>query len=104
MNTNIDRIKQPTTHCNDGTSPLSEMDQLVRGERLLEIFWPDPAGQPSMAWLRKQVKAKQIPFVRRGRRVWYIPATVKAWFHLKETRPLLMLQHEHDAKNRADND
>jgi len=51
-----------------------------------------------MAWLRKQVKARQIPFVKRGRRVWYIPKTVKAWFDLKETKPLLMLQHEHDQK------
>jgi len=79
-------------------SPLSEMDQLVRGERILEMFWPETASRPSMAWLRKQVKARQIPFVKRGRRVWYIPKTVKAWFDLKETKPLLMLQHEHDQK------
>jgi len=49
-----------------------------------------------MAWLRKQVKARQIPFVKRGRRVWYVPKTVKAWFALKETKPIIMLQHEHD--------
>ena len=96
MNTNIENIEQPTSQCNDGANPLPEMERLVRGERLLEIFWPDPAGRPSMAWLRKQVKARQIPFVKRGRRVWYVPKTVKAWFALKETKPIIMLQHEHD--------
>lgn len=104
MNANIDQIKDPTPQSNEETGLLAEMDQLVRGERLLEIFWSDPAARPSMAWLRKQVKSRQIPFVKRGRRVWYIPRTVKAWFELKETKPLLMLQHEHDAKGRMAKD
>jgi hypothetical protein len=98
MNANDEQIKQLTTQCDERANPLSELDQLVRGERLLAIFWPDPAARPSMAWLRKQVKERQIPFVKRGRRVWYIPRTVKAWFELKQTKPIRMLQHEHDAK------
>jgi hypothetical protein len=99
MNANIEQSTQ-VTQCKSGrSSPLSEMDQLVRGERMLEIFWPDAASRPSMAWLRKQVKARQIPFLRRGRRVWYIPRTVKVWLELKETKPTLMLQHEHDVNS-----
>jgi hypothetical protein len=66
------------------------MDQLVDGIRLLNILFPDGRSRPSIKWLRKQVRSRQIPYVKKGRKVWYTPRTVKAWFDLKEIRPLRM--------------
>lgn len=71
-------------------SPLSELDQLVNGERLLTILFPDGNSRPSIKWLRKQVQSRQIPYVKKGRKIWYTPRTVKQWFDLKEVKPLRM--------------
>jgi hypothetical protein len=71
-------------------SPISELDQLVDGRRLLFILFPDGHSRPSIKWLRHQVHSRQIPYIKRGRKVWYTPRTVKAWFDLKEVKPLRM--------------
>lgn len=75
---------------NSQPSPLSEMDQLVDGKRLLTILFPDGHSRPSIKWLRTQVHRRQIPYVKKGRKVWYTPRNVKIWFEQKEIKPLLM--------------
>ena len=75
------------------TEPMvDKLDQLVDGPTLLTIVWPDGPSRPSLWWLRKQVHAKQIPFVKRGKLIFYIPRSVLAWFKQKEYRPLTMLK------------
>jgi len=68
------------------------MDQLVDGKRLLIILFPDGHSRPSLKWLRQQVHSRQIPYIKKGRKVWYTPRNVRAWFELKEVRPLRMQQ------------
>jgi len=70
--------------------PLSEMDQMVDGKRLLIILFPDGTSRPSSKWLRQQVQRRQIPYIKKGRKVWYIPSAVKAWFDLKQVKPIRM--------------
>jgi hypothetical protein len=77
--------------CSKHISPIEEMDQLVNGIRLLAILFPEGRSRPSIKWLRAQVRCRQIPYVKRGRKVWFIPRTVKAWFELKEVKPLRMI-------------
>jgi hypothetical protein len=66
------------------------MDQLVDGRRLLTILFPDGHSRPSIKWLRQQVRRRQIPYIKKGRKVWYTPRTVKEWFDLKAVKPLQM--------------
>jgi len=66
------------------------MEQLVDGRRLLAILFPDGHSRPSIKWLRQQVHRRQIPYIKRGRKVWYIPRMVKEWFDLKAVKPLRM--------------
>jgi len=40
--------------------------KLMTGEELLEELFTDEA-RPSMRWLRRQIRARNIPFVRTGR-------------------------------------
>ena len=56
---------------------LPEMDQLVRGPRLLEILWP-AGSRPSLRRLRKQQRLATIPFTKLGRNVWFCPRRVLA--------------------------
>jgi hypothetical protein len=56
---------------------LSPLDQLVSAPRLLEMLW-DKESRPCLRWLRAQQRQHAIPFVRRGRRVWFVPRAVLA--------------------------
>jgi hypothetical protein len=48
--------------------------QLLDGEELLsQLFKP----QPSKSWLRDQRRAKKIPFIRLGRKIFYDPDEVR---------------------------
>lgn len=67
-------------------SPLSELDQWVSAERLLEILW-DERSRPSLQWIRKETKRKMLPHIRRGRLIFYRPRSVMEWFNQRECRP-----------------
>ena len=68
------------------TSPLSELDQWVSAERLLEILW-DERSRPSLQWIRKETKRRMLPHLRRGRLIFYRPRSVLDWFNQRECRP-----------------
>ena len=68
------------------TSPLSELDQWVSAERLLEILW-DERSRPSLKWVRKETKRRMLPHLRRGRLIYYRPRSVLDWFNQRECRP-----------------
>lgn len=70
-------------------APLTELEQWVSGERLLEILW-DERSRPSLQWLRKETKRRMIPFTRRGRLIFYRPRSVIEWFNQRECRPASM--------------
>ena len=67
-------------------SPLSELDQWVSAERLLEILW-DEQSRPSLQWIRKETKRRMLPHIRRGRLIFYRPRSVMDWFNQRECRP-----------------
>jgi hypothetical protein len=66
--------------------PVSELDQWVSAERLLEILW-DEQSRPSLQWIRKETKRRMLPFIRRGRLIFYRPRSVMEWFNQRECRP-----------------
>jgi hypothetical protein len=70
-------------------SPLNEMEQLVTARRLLEILWADES-RPSLKWLRRQVKCRMIPYIKRGRLYFFRPSSVMEWFRQKECFPVSM--------------
>ena len=65
---------------------LAELDQFVNAARLLEIVW-EPDSRPSLQWLRMQQKNRTIPFIRRGRLVFFRPRDVIAFFSAKSFKP-----------------
>jgi len=65
------------------------LDQLAKGERLLEMIF-DEASRPSMQWLRKETAKRQMLFIKRGRFVFYRPRSVLEWFKQKEQLPASM--------------
>jgi hypothetical protein len=67
-------------------SPLSELDQWVSAERLLEILW-DEQSRPSLQWIRKETKRRMLPHIRRGRLIFYRPRSVMDWYAQRECRP-----------------
>lgn len=67
-------------------SPLSELEQWVSAERLLEIVW-DEQSRPSLQWIRKETKRRMLPHLRRGRLIFYRPSSVLEWFRQRESRP-----------------
>jgi hypothetical protein len=73
------------------SSPLSEFDQWVSAERLLEILW-DEQSRPSLQWIRKETKRRMLPHIRRGRLIFYRPRSVMEWFNQRECRPNSMKQ------------
>ena len=68
--------------------PLN-MDLLVKGPQLLKIVFAEES-RPSMQWLRAQVKARSIPYFKRGRLLFFRPRTVFEFFAQKEVRPSSM--------------
>ena len=73
-------------------SPLSELEQWVSGERLLEILW-DERSRPSIQWIRKETKRRMMPHIRRGHLIFYRPRSVMEWFSQRESRPASMKPH-----------
>jgi hypothetical protein len=82
---------QTAGHTLVGTTdtPMSELDKWVSGDRLLEILW-EPQSRPSIQWLRKETRRRMIPFVRRGRLIFYRPRSVIEWYEQRECRPASM--------------
>ncbi|HVU07822.1 MAG TPA: hypothetical protein VHG89_04685 [Verrucomicrobiae bacterium] len=50
--------------------------QLVDGRKLLEIIFPADC-RPTLRWLRERQKRREIPCVRLGRLVFFVPAQVR---------------------------
>lgn len=67
------------------------MEQLVNGKRLLEIVF-DESCRPPISWLRREVKRKAVPYIRRGRMFFFRPSSVTAWLRQKEVKPQTMRQ------------
>lgn len=81
------RIATPTSTLETTCAPpLSELDQWVSAERLLEILW-DEQSRPSLQWIRKETKRRMLPHIRRGRLIFYRPRSVMEWFSQRECRP-----------------
>ena len=76
----------PAPSVSTAPSPLSELDQLVSAERLLEILW-DEQSRPSLQWIRKETKRRMLPHIRRGRLIFYRPRSVMEWYSQRECRP-----------------
>lgn len=55
----------------------NEIKKLVGAKTLLERLWEEPE-RPSLRWLRMQTKARKIPYIRLGRRIWFDEDTVRA--------------------------
>jgi hypothetical protein len=70
-------------------SAPANLDSLVKGQRLLELLFEEES-RPSMQWLRAQVHAKAIPYIKRGRLFFFRPRTVIEWFSQRECRPAMM--------------
>ena len=54
--------------------------RLVRGERLLELIFPDEGSRPCTKWLHQQRTSRSIPYKRVGRLIFYDPDEVRAAF------------------------
>ncbi len=65
---------------------LDVLDRLVTAERLVELLW-DEESRPSLQWIRKQTKRRMLPYIRRGRLIFYRPRSVHAWLCQKECKP-----------------
>ena len=76
----------PHENPNSNQASFLDLDQLVNGMRLLEILW-DARSRPSLQWLRAQTKHRMIPFIRRGRFIFFRPRSVLDWYLQKEQRP-----------------
>ena len=61
-------------------SPLAS--RYVDAPTLLEILFEE-VSRPSLRWVRDQQKARTLPFVKIGRRVFFDPVLVKAHFDAK---------------------
>jgi hypothetical protein len=58
------------------TARIHALDQMVSGERLLEILW-DHSSRPSYRWLQYQCARRAIPFCKNGGRTWFVPRAVR---------------------------
>jgi hypothetical protein len=62
-----------------GQGSLTPVNQLVGADELLRKVWPEERSRPSLRWLRAQQKARAVPFVPVGRRVFFCVAHVLAY-------------------------
>ena len=65
----------------------SGVPQFVAAEELLEMLFP-PGSRPSMRWLRERQKRREIPFIKIGRRVFFIASQVQESLVKKQTATL----------------
>lgn len=49
---------------------------LVDAKGLLKAVWPDEASRPSKRWLDRMKKARRVPFMKIGGKVFYSPPQV----------------------------
>ena len=68
----------------NGGNSQSNMSQLVDGKRLLEIVFEE-SSRPSLRWLRGQQQRRAIPFIKRGRLVFFDPDNVREFFNTQAT-------------------
>ena len=50
--------------------------QFVDAEELLKLLFP-PESRPTIRWLRERQKQRDIPFIKLGRLVFFIPSQVQ---------------------------
>lgn len=54
-----------------------KIGKLVNAEGLLKEIFPDEDSRPCVRWLRRQQKARAIPYVKWGRLVMFDPDQVR---------------------------
>lgn len=73
---------QANTHTTEPTQiPKS---QFVDAEELLKLLFP-PESRPTIRWLRERQKRRDIPFIKMGRLVFFIPSQVQEALVKKQT-------------------
>lgn len=60
--------------------------QFVDAEQLLELLFP-PESRPTIRWLRERQKRRDIPFIKLGRLVFFVPAQVQEALVKKQILP-----------------
>lgn len=53
---------------------------LVGKQGLLEALFPNPKDRPCPKWLDRQMRLRNIPYIRMGKLIWFDPPAVKAAF------------------------
>jgi hypothetical protein len=59
-------------------------EKLVSASELLQVLWNEES-RPSLRWLRYQTKARSIPFIKIGGKVFFAPRAVLASIKQKNT-------------------
>jgi hypothetical protein len=52
-------------------------DNLVDVHGLLTLLWPDEQSRPSVRWVRERQRKREIPFLKLGGLVYFIPRLVR---------------------------
>jgi hypothetical protein len=65
------------------TKTIEGQSGLIDAPRLLETLFPNPVCRPSVRWLRTQVAARTLPFVRIGRLCFFDARMVKSHLDAK---------------------
>jgi hypothetical protein len=53
---------------------------LVGKQGILVELFPNPADRPCAKWLDRQMRLRNIPYIRMGKLIWFDPPAVKAAF------------------------
>ena len=51
---------------------------LLDAQALLKVLWPNPNCRPSLRWLRERQKHGEIPFIKLGNLVFFLPDQIRA--------------------------
>ena len=71
-------------HIQESGVSLRKEERLVGAEELLELLFDD-GSRPSIHWLRDQQKARNIPYVKMGRLVFFKPSEVRKFIEQRLT-------------------
>ena len=100
------------------TTDSEKPNRLVDAQGLLEQLF-QPESRPSLAWVRRQTRARSIPAIRLGRLVFYDPPAVREKLARKNTEEIgrsvleffhqdalggFAERHHHDDRHDADDD